>query len=42
MLVEGERDDTVERNRTRREERERARQAEQRRRGWELDWIDWD
>jgi protein-L-isoaspartate(D-aspartate) O-methyltransferase len=42
MLVEGERGDTVERNRTRREERERARRAEQRRRGWELDWIDWD
>jgi protein-L-isoaspartate(D-aspartate) O-methyltransferase len=42
MLVEGERADTVERNRTRREERERARRAEQRRRGWELDWIDWD
>jgi protein-L-isoaspartate(D-aspartate) O-methyltransferase len=42
MLVDGERADTVERNRTRREERERARRAERRRRGWELDWIDWD
>ena len=42
MLVEGERTDTVERNRTRREDRERARRDQQRRRGWELDWIDWD
>jgi protein-L-isoaspartate(D-aspartate) O-methyltransferase len=42
MLVEGEEADTVERNRTRREEREFAERAAQRRRGWELDWIDWD
>lgn len=42
MLVEGEQIDTVERNRTRREDREFARRAERRRRGWELDWIDWD
>ena len=42
MLVEGERADTVERNRTRREERERARQADRSSRGWELDWIDWE
>jgi protein-L-isoaspartate(D-aspartate) O-methyltransferase len=42
MLVEGEQVDTVERNRTRREEREFAERAAKRRRGWELDWIDWD
>jgi len=42
MLVEGEQADTVERNRTRREDRERARQAAQSRPGWEQDWIDWD
>ncbi len=42
MLVEGEQVDTVERNRTRREEREFAARAAKRRRGWELDWIDWD
>jgi protein-L-isoaspartate(D-aspartate) O-methyltransferase len=42
MLVEGEQADTVERNRTRREEREFAERAAMRRRGWELDWIDWD
>jgi protein-L-isoaspartate(D-aspartate) O-methyltransferase len=42
MLVEGEQADTVERNRTRREDREFAERAAQRRKGWELDWIDWD
>ena len=42
MLVEGEQATTVERNRTRREDRELARQHEQKRRGWELDWIDWE
>jgi len=42
MLVEGEQVDTVERNRTRREDRERARQAAQSRTGWEQEWIDWD
>jgi len=42
MLVEGEQVEAVERNRTRREDRELARRAERRRRGWELDWIDWD
>ena len=42
MLVEGEQVDTVERNRPRREEREFAQRAAQRRRGWEHDWIDWD
>jgi len=40
MLVEGERADTVEPNRTRREDREFARRR--RRPGWERDWIDWD
>jgi protein-L-isoaspartate(D-aspartate) O-methyltransferase len=42
MLVEGEQADTVERNRTRREDREFAARDAQRRKGWELDWIDWD
>jgi protein-L-isoaspartate(D-aspartate) O-methyltransferase len=42
MLVEGEQADTVERNRTRREDREFARRDARRRRGWELDWIDWE
>ncbi len=42
MLVEGEQADTVERNRTRREDREHARRAAERRKGWEQAWIDWD
>lgn len=42
MLVEGEQADAVERNRTRREDRERARAAQVRRKGWEHEWIDWD
>ncbi|MFB6150601.1 MAG: protein-L-isoaspartate O-methyltransferase, partial [Haloarculaceae archaeon] len=42
MLVEGERVDTVEHNRTRREDREFARRDAQSRAGWEQDWIDWD
>jgi protein-L-isoaspartate(D-aspartate) O-methyltransferase len=42
MLVEGEQADTVERNRTRREDREFAQRDARRRKGWELDWIDWD
>ncbi|WP_276270528.1 protein-L-isoaspartate O-methyltransferase family protein [Haloarcula litorea] len=42
MLVEGEQADTVERNRTRREDREHARRQAQSRAGWEQDWIDWD
>jgi protein-L-isoaspartate(D-aspartate) O-methyltransferase len=42
MLVEGEQVDTVERNRTRREDREFAERDARRRKGWELDWIDWD
>jgi protein-L-isoaspartate(D-aspartate) O-methyltransferase len=42
MLVEGEQADTVERNRTHREDREFAQRDARRRKGWELDWIDWD
>ena len=42
MLVEGEQADTVERNRTRREDREFAERDARRRKGWELEWIDWD
>jgi protein-L-isoaspartate(D-aspartate) O-methyltransferase len=42
MLVEGEQTDTVERNRTRREDREFARKQAEGRTGWEQDWIDWD
>ncbi len=42
MLVEGEQADAVERNRTRREDRELAARAARRRKGWELEWIDWE
>ena len=42
LLVEGEQSDTLERNRTRREDRERAERVAQRRHGWEQDWIDWE
>ncbi|MFQ3319793.1 MAG: protein-L-isoaspartate(D-aspartate) O-methyltransferase [Natronomonas sp.] len=42
MLVEGEQADTVERNRTHREDREHARRAAKRKKGWEQSWIDWD
>ena len=42
MLVDGEQADTVERNRTWREDREHARRAAERRKGWEQEWIDWD
>ena len=42
MLVEGEQATTVERNRTVREDREHARRAAERRKGWEQEWIDWD
>jgi len=42
MLVEGEQADTVERNRTRREDREFARRLAEARAGWEQDWIEWD
>jgi len=41
MLVEGEQADTVERNRTVREDREHARRNAARGE-WERDWIDWD
>ncbi|QZA88777.1 protein-L-isoaspartate O-methyltransferase [Salinarchaeum sp. IM2453] len=41
LLVEGEQQGAIERNRMRREERERQQQANERRRGWEQDWIDW-
>jgi protein-L-isoaspartate(D-aspartate) O-methyltransferase len=42
LLVEGEQAGGIERNRTAREDRERARRAAERRRGWEQEWIDWD
>jgi len=42
LLVEGEQHGTPIRNRTEREDREHARRHRERRRGWELDWIDWD
>jgi len=42
MLVEGETTDTVERNRTHREDRERARKQAESRPGWEQSWIDWN
>jgi len=42
MLVDGEQANTVERNRTHREDREFAERAHERRRGWEQNWIDWD
>ncbi len=42
LLVEGEEAGSVERNRTHREDREFAQRDAQRKRGWELDWIDWD
>jgi protein-L-isoaspartate(D-aspartate) O-methyltransferase len=42
MLVESERTDTVEHNRTAREDRELAERAAERRHGWEHEWIDWD
>lgn len=41
LLVEGEQQGAIERNRMRREERERQERANERRRGWEQDWIDW-
>ncbi|MEF8840137.1 MAG: protein-L-isoaspartate O-methyltransferase [Haloarculaceae archaeon] len=42
MLLEGEQAETVERNRTHREDREFARRDAERRRGWEQEWIDWE
>lgn len=41
LLVEGEQNGAIERNRTHREEAERARLARESRSGWELDWIEW-
>ncbi len=42
LLVDGEQADTIERNRTDREDREFAERHAQTRRGWEHEWIDWD
>lgn len=42
LLVDGEQYGAVERNRTAREEHERAARAQERRGGWEHDWIEWD
>jgi protein-L-isoaspartate(D-aspartate) O-methyltransferase len=42
MLVEGEQPDTIERNRTHREDQEFARRHSSSRTGWEQEWIDWD
>ncbi|MFC7057284.1 protein-L-isoaspartate O-methyltransferase family protein [Halovenus salina] len=42
LLVDGEEAGSVERNRTHREDREFAKRDARRKRGWELDWIDWD
>ncbi len=42
MLVEGEQADTIERNRTHREDREHARRHAERRKGWEQAWINWE
>ncbi|MFB6184969.1 MAG: protein-L-isoaspartate O-methyltransferase [Haloarculaceae archaeon] len=41
MLVEGEQTDTVERNRTHREDREHARRVQRQRRDWHR-WADWE
>lgn len=42
LLVDGEQHGTIVRNRTVREEREHAARAQERRKGWEHEWIDWD
>ncbi|MEE6211022.1 protein-L-isoaspartate O-methyltransferase [Salarchaeum sp. III] len=42
LLVEGEQASAPVRNRTVREDRERAAKVNERRHGWEQDWIDWD
>lgn len=42
LLVDGEQSDSLERNRTAREDREFAERHAQTRRGWEHEWIDWD
>lgn len=41
LLVEGEQDGALERNRTTREDIERAQRADQTRTGWEHDWLEW-
>lgn len=42
LLVEGEQAESVERNRTAREDREIAEREARSRRGWEQEWIDWE
>lgn len=42
LLVDGEQSGAIERNRTAREDTEHALRRAERRRGWQLDWIDWD
>ena len=42
LLVEGEQAESIERNRTAREDREIAERDARSRRGWEQEWIDWD
>lgn len=42
LLVDGEQAGSIERNRTAREDVEFARQQAESRRGWELDWLDWE
>ncbi|QFU81900.1 protein-L-isoaspartate O-methyltransferase family protein [Natronorubrum aibiense] len=42
LLVEGEQSGTIERNRTAREDLEHAIRRAESRRGWELDWIEWE
>lgn len=42
LLVDGEQAGALERNRTHREDRQFARRDARRRRGWELEWIDWE
>ncbi|RRJ29049.1 protein-L-isoaspartate O-methyltransferase family protein [Halocatena pleomorpha] len=41
LLIDGEQGDTIERNRTLREDREFAARESTSRSGWEHDWIDW-
>ncbi len=42
ILVDGEQSGAIERNRMAREDTEYARRRAERRRGWQLDWIDWE
>ncbi|ELY50701.1 protein-L-isoaspartate O-methyltransferase family protein [Natronorubrum bangense] len=42
LLIEGEQSGAVERNRMAREDREHAFRRAESRRGWELDWIEWE